>query len=372
MEIPFVDFYNKNNISPVSQNITDLEKHYYRRESLYISLGILPRYINNRKIIEFGPGSGHNAVYTASLNPKLYTLVDGSRVGYRATKERFKDQDNIEVIHALFQDFSSEIQYDMVIAEGCLPHQAEPLLLMNHICKFVDKKGIFLITTSNGVSYLSETLRRLMRDRFLSPNEMTKKQLDLLIPIYQPHLKTLLNMSRPVEDWILDSIIQPLQHVKLLSIPDVINHLDGRFEVLGSSPKFIEDWRWYKDINSKTKGYNQVALNSYYRKNLNFLDYRFRFIEHSKEFGIKLEELCDETWTIMCSIEKSESNEGWNRLFENLSSIHDLILQLAPETAKALKEITIWLKDGDLNNSLPNFSNWWGRGQQYLSFINNQ
>ncbi|QOI43109.1 class I SAM-dependent methyltransferase [Leptospira interrogans serovar Canicola] len=372
MEISFVDFYNKNNISPVRQNITDLEKHYYRRESLYISLGILPGYINNKKVIEFGPGSGHNAVYTVSLSPKLYTLVDGSKVGFEATKERFRDQNNIEVIHTLFQDFNTEIKYELVIAEGCLPGQNEPLFLLDHICKFVEKNGIFLITTVGSVSYFTETLRRLIRDRFFSQNEPVEKQLKLLIPIYQPHLNTLINMSRPVEDWILDSIIQPLQHVKLLSIPDVMNHLDGRFEVLGSSPKFIEDWRWYKDINSKTKGYNQVALDSYYRKNLNFLDYRFRFIEHSKEFGMNLEELCDETWTIMCSIEKNENNGGWDRLFENLSSIHDLILQPAPETAKALEEVTIWLKDGDLNNPLPRFSNWWGRGQQYLSLINNQ
>ncbi|MDI7225210.1 class I SAM-dependent methyltransferase [Leptospira santarosai] len=371
MEIPFVDFYNRNNISPVRQDITDLEMHYRRRESLYMSLGLLPGYLSSKKIIEFGPGSGHNAIYTASLNPKLYTLVDGSKVGFKATKERFINQNNIEVVHTLFQDFDSEIKYDIVIAEACLPHQKEPLSLMNHICKFVDKNGIFLITTLSGVSYFTETLRRLIRDRLFSSNEPTEVQLKLLIPIYEPHLKTLVNMSRPVEDWILDNIIQSLEDVKLLSIPDVVNSIDNSFEIIGSSPKFINDWRWYKDIYSKIKGYNTIALDSYYRKNLNFLDYRFIFIEHSKEFGMKLEELCNETWNVMCSIEKNE-NGGWDRLFENLSNIYDLILKLAPETALALKEIITWMKVGDPNKALVQFPFWWGRGQQYLSFINNR
>ncbi|EMJ92068.1 methyltransferase domain protein [Leptospira alstonii serovar Sichuan str. 79601] len=343
--------------------------HYYRRESLYISLGILPGYINNRKVIEFGPGSGHNAVYTASLNPQLYTLVDGSKVGFEATKQRFMNQDRIEVIHTLFQDFNSKIKYDLVIAEGCLPHQKEPLFLLDHICKTVDKGGLLLITTANGISYLTETLRRIIRDKLFSQNEPAEKQLKLLIPIYESHLKTLINMSRPVEDWILDSIIQPLHEVRLLSIPEVINHLDGRFEVLSSSPKFIDDWRWYKDINSKIKGYNQIALDSYYRKNLNFIDYRFRFAEHSEEFGMKLEELCNDTWDIMCRIEKNE-DESWDELYTNLSHILTLLLEPAPETAKALNEIVTWLKDGDLNKPLLYFPHWWGRGQQYLSLMN--
>ena len=34
----FVDFYNKHDISPVSQDISDLEKHFQRRDSLLWTL----------------------------------------------------------------------------------------------------------------------------------------------------------------------------------------------------------------------------------------------------------------------------------------------------------------------------------------------
>ena len=65
----FVGFYESNNISPVSQDISDLNKHFQRRNSLFRSLGILPSLVKGIKVLEFGPGSGHNALYTASLFP---------------------------------------------------------------------------------------------------------------------------------------------------------------------------------------------------------------------------------------------------------------------------------------------------------------
>lgn len=59
-------------------------------------------------------------------------------------------------------------------------------------------------------------------------------------------------------------------------------------------------------------------------------------------------------------------------MFENLLDIYDLISKPAPDTAMALKEIIAWMKAGDSNKALVQFPFWWGRGQQYLSFINNQ
>ena len=79
--LSFVDFYTKHDISPVQQDISSLEKHFQRRESLYKILGIIPVFLKGKKIIEFGPGSGHNAIYTATLNPGQYVLVDGNKRG---------------------------------------------------------------------------------------------------------------------------------------------------------------------------------------------------------------------------------------------------------------------------------------------------
>ena len=84
----FVTFYLANQISPVSQDISDLEKHFQRRDSLFRSLGIPPSFVKGSSVIEFGPGSGHNAVFTASLSPGTYFLVDGNELGLKETKDK--------------------------------------------------------------------------------------------------------------------------------------------------------------------------------------------------------------------------------------------------------------------------------------------
>jgi hypothetical protein len=54
MKTSFVDFYTKHNVSPVSQDITDLGKHFQRRGSLLTSLGIPSLFIKDARILEFG------------------------------------------------------------------------------------------------------------------------------------------------------------------------------------------------------------------------------------------------------------------------------------------------------------------------------
>ena len=56
---------------------------------------------------------------------------------------------------------------DLVWAEECLQHQSDPLFLLERKSNYVSEKGMFIVTTSNGISYLSEIFRRLFRDRIL-------------------------------------------------------------------------------------------------------------------------------------------------------------------------------------------------------------
>ena len=84
---PFLDYYGANAISPVNQDLSDLALHLERRESLYLALGIVPAFVAGRSVIEFGPGSGHNAIYTSSLRPRRYVLVDANAVGLAVTGE---------------------------------------------------------------------------------------------------------------------------------------------------------------------------------------------------------------------------------------------------------------------------------------------
>lgn len=369
----FVSFYESNNISPVCQDITDLKLHFQRRESLLRSLGLIPEFIKGRNVLEFGPGSGHNALYLTSLSPGKYDLVDGNLLGVTQTRQLLNVSDKPQIIvhHSLFDEFISEYKYDLVWAEGCLPHQTHPELLLEHMSNFVQIGGCIFVSVSNGISYLSEIFRRLFRDRFFHYDGDVHSQAAKLIPYIKPHLQNLPGMSRSVEDWILDSIVQPLHDRRMFSTPDVISCLKDRFDVYAASPRFLTDWRWYKDIVGENRHFNDLALDNYYQCNLNLLDYRFIFQLHDIDFGKKIEYLCSVSWDLMCKIESGDES-AWNDFFNLINELCFYIKDLAPETELAIREAISLLHSSNPDMELIHFPKWWGRGQQYLGLIRNR
>src|SRR5690606_26053965 len=121
-----IDFYAGNGISPVAQDISDLSRHFRRRDSLYRFLGLPPAFLRGRSVLEFGPGSGHNALFTASLSPARYLLVDGNPKGLADTRRLLAEHrlaEPCEVVPSLFEDFATNERFDLVLAEGLLSFQ---------------------------------------------------------------------------------------------------------------------------------------------------------------------------------------------------------------------------------------------------------
>lgn len=371
MKTSFVDFYSKNNISPVSQDISDLKKHFQRRDTLLRSIGIPNILVSNAEILEFGPGSGHNATYIASLRPSKYHLVDGNFRGVENTKKLLCEYnvDDLEVIHSLFLEYQTDNLYDIVWAEGCIPHQIDPISIVKHLSSYTKKEGVFVASMNNGVSYLTEMIRRIASFMHMNESQSFQDKIDAIIPLLKGHLQNLKGMSRPVDDWIADSILQPLHDGKLFSIPDAIAVLQNDYDIYSTSPKLISDWRWYKDITGDDREFNKIALDCYYKNNLNLIDYRYEFKPHSVDFGQKLEFFCNEVWDIMCSIQNGDPAQ-LNSFKEKLSEISKFIEEKAPKTSEAIGESLHWLDCGaPIEAELEHLPKWWGRGQQYASFI---
>jgi len=250
-EKPFVDFYVKHEISPVSQDISDLTKHFERRSSLYRHLGIPPSFVRNKKVIEFGPGSGHNALFVSSLQPERYVLVDANPTGLKNTIKLLDDyltenQTNRTehvFVESLIEEYQSDEHFDLVLCEGVIPFQKNPTDFLQHVASFSSSGGIVVITCSDSVSWLSEILRRALGLSIVDENDAIERKINKLSPIFGYHLSTLKGMSRPHEDWILDNILQPWLG-ELISIAEAIKSLSTDFDVYGSSPHFLTDWRW--------------------------------------------------------------------------------------------------------------------------------
>ncbi len=206
----FIDFYGEHKISPVSQNISDLKAHFDRREALYRHLGVIPSFVQGKSVVEFGPGSGHNALYTASLMPSRYVFVEGNPTGLEETQKKLEDAPfDTEFVKSHIESFETDERFDIVLCEGVLPWQKDPAGMMQNVAKFVAPGGILIVTTNNEVSALSETLRQLQAALIVDKSLPIMAQVEQLLPVFKEDLNSLKGMSRPHEDWILDQILQP-------------------------------------------------------------------------------------------------------------------------------------------------------------------
>lgn len=372
-EVPYIDFYKKHGISPVGQDISDLNRHFQRRDSLYRFLGIPPAFLAGRTVAEFGPGSGHNALFTMSLRPDRYLLVDGNPKGVADTRanlaRHFPDSGRFEVVESLFEEFDTTERFDLVLCEGFLPHLRDPAGMTRRLARFVRPGGILVITTVSPVSVVAENLRRLIRTSLIEPNAPASQQLELLRPVLGSHLATLKGMSRSVDDWLLDNIVQPVAHAGLLSIPDAVSALEEEFDLYGASPAFATDLRWYKDVHGDDRGFNRTALAAYYGMVANFLDYRVVLGAQPAEIGERIERLCRALWDAM---NRCELQNRVARPAEAIVAAEELaatVLPLSPDTGIAIGEAATFLRGGRDYGAMRHFPFFWGRGQQYLSFI---
>lgn len=331
-----LDFYQQHGISPVKQDISDLPAHFARRAGLYRSLGIPPMAVCGKRVLEVGPGSGENALYTASLDPMRYVVLEPNPSGARELSKR---PIAIDVIETSVEAYEASIPFDLVLCEGLLGLcGTDPKALLEHVAKHVAPGGVLVITCIDAISDHAEVLRRAMAQRLIDRSAPLADQVAVLRPVFAPHLATLKGMTRSVDDWIIDNLLNPASIGPTFSIPDACWALDGRFDVLGCSPRFLLDWRWYKNAEQG----NHWAVASYWQQAHNLMDYR-RVKPHWS------------TWETQILDANRELMRECQRFREQLQ---------AYEAGDAeYPTVAPWMVTPDP------MASWFGRGQQYLSFV---
>jgi SAM-dependent methyltransferase len=371
----FVDYYRERDISPVHQDISDRERHFGRRSSLYRYLGIPPLYVEGAHVLEFGPGSGDNALHTASLGPERYVLVDGNPRGVTETRAKLATtalpEGVVEVVASYVEDFKVVERFDLVVAEGLIPFQNEPVGFARHIASFVRPGGMLVVTCADSASAIGEIGRRLLANRIAPPSLPYAERRAQLSPVFASHLATLEGMSRSVDDWVDDNIAQPLTG-KLYSMADAIESLAGDgFVVTGSSPQFLTDWRWYKRVYGSERNFNERAVESYYENVVNFLDYRETLDAHDAGIGRRIRTACDALYEAMHADDAGDA-AGLPAAIAHLNEIAQLVEPIAASTAASLHALAVALAgDAATARATNAFSAHFGRGQQYLSFTRN-
>jgi SAM-dependent methyltransferase len=371
-KIPFVDFYSSRDIIPTRQDISNLRRHLDRRQALYRQLGLPPGTFRGASVLEFGPGSGHNAVATGRLGPGRYLLVDGNPPSLRSTEELLRQHCpglSFELRRSSILDFDSNEQFDVVLCEGVIPTQKNPPAFLRHVAGFVRQGGVLVFTCADSISLLPEMLRRWLAWVLTRDIPDFDRKVSHLVDFFQPDLEALPGMSRRSEDWVIDQMLHPWVG-PLFSIPQALDALNGGGTVLGSSPRFLIDWRWYKTIVGPEYHNNAFARESYYQLGLNLMDFRVCLPQTQPSVVRRLAQMSEHLYERVFAQERGLSAFRAQQMLGTMTSVEKLLRAHSLLTARSAASFIAYLKSGMTDKrKLKHFREWWGRGQQYVSCV---
>ncbi len=365
---PFLDFYEKHKIIPTSLELSHKKKFFAQRDYLFETLGIPPRLLNGTRILELGPGTGQKAEHLLSLNPTSYKAIDNNPESIKSTQDMI-DKSGYSgaatVTSADFLDYVDETRYDLVLAESVIPTQHEPILFLEKLSEKLVAGGLLVFTCMDPMSLLSETLRNaIVKDLNLIDDNLLFSA-EKITDFFKEDLDLLPGMNRRRSDWAIDQIIKPPVG-PLLDIPTALTSLENTAIFHGSSPRFLEDFRWYKSPEIPLENLSKLALQNYWEKSHNFLDFRDIAKSIKSEDNKKLMKMSSDIYSEVH--EKIWTSHSRPTIIRHCKSLKDLISKVSPITAESLES---FIKYWDTNDTgdLSNFRPWWGRGTQYVSVI---
>ncbi len=367
-ERPFLDFYEKHKIIPTSLEITHKQKFFAQRNYLFETLGIPTRFLSGSQILELGPGTGQKAEHLLSLNPASYTAIDYNLESIKSTQDMINKSGfsgTATVTSADFSEYVDSNQYDFVLAESVIPTQLEPIAFLRKLSEHLIVGGLLVITCMDPISLLSETLRNaIVKDLHLIDDDLSLSA-GRIVNFFKEDLDLLPGMDRHRSDWATDQIIKPPVG-PLLDIPTALTSLENIAIFHGSSPRFLEDFRWYKSPEISLQNLSYVAMQNYWEKCHNFLDFRDIAKSIKAKDNQNLMNMCSEIYSKVH--ENPWTIDSRASILNYCKNIRARISEVSPMTAESLESfINYWISND--TDDLKNFRPWWGRGTQYVSVI---
>lgn len=365
---PFLDFYEKHKIIPTKLNIESQSEFFVQRDRLFKSLGVPPILLRGKNIFELGPGTGQKATHLLSMRPMSYVAVENNPMSLEATQVAIESSNysgSAEVKDQDFLTYESLRQFDLVLAELVLSTQSNPEHFLKKLLEITIDQGILVFTCCDPISMLSETLRKAITlNEDLVDGDLKVSSIRIA-SFFKQDLDYLKGMNRVRTDWAIDQLINPWIG-PLLSIPDAIASLGSGAVFHGSSPRFIDDYRWYKNPEISVKSMNENAVKNYWEKCHNFLDSRLPRSTQDVDFNRFLHTICNDLYSEVYT-------NGWNKdshseVLKICLKLKDHICDLEKVINNSLDAFIDYWQSGKVT-SLEKFRPFWGRGTQYVSFI---
>jgi len=375
---PLLSFYEENRISPVHQDITDFGKHLARREKLYRSLGLPPMFFSNSKVLEVGPGGGFNALALFSWGASVDFVEPNPTAQFELQKlltTHNIDQSRWKLFNDKIEAYTPTHSYDIVLAEGFLPGLNERSQIIQKLGSVVQKGGVVVVTCIDDVSFLMETVKRLVGTYLLQKRNATtlEEKVTILSKSFSTHLGKLKNASRPVADWVTDNFLNPaLLHGKMFSIGNCIEEFGEEFAILGSSPSLFTDLSWYKDIDFDQ--YHHSLKQFKEKQHLLLLKECMldttRPVEANEQLeqaAFELRQFFSENENVLTRIDVKQ------RIIDKLRNLSELTHAVDSRISMAIDEAVSLILDDHINEEKIAHANHLasaiGKGQQYVSLV---
>jgi len=170
--------YDTNSLNKIAENyhlnkeVLDkgFDRHFHQLCFEWMKSYLNPKF----KILEMGYGEGNVTKNLLSLGMKV-DILEGSKLLSESARQEYGQ--SINVINSLFEDFTPDCQYDVIIATNILEHVDNPINVLNCIHKWCNSNTIVIVTVPNAES-IHRRLAVLMN---IQPSIYTLSPRDLIV-----------------------------------------------------------------------------------------------------------------------------------------------------------------------------------------------
>lgn len=206
---------------------------------------------------------GNNKIELVEANPKGIEDMKNLFNQEKISTNRYK------IHECKIEEFINKKKYDIIIAEGFIHAISNAKEVIEKLCDMLKEGGIVVITCMDKFGMFVEEIKRLVVNVVTKDiNDYDEKVIEYT-KFFEPQFSKLKGMSRSVEDWVKDDMLNPAFYNEcILSIGDAINIFPKDFYILGTSQKIFTDYSWYKDLNYNER---KNLLKQFHMKQHNFM-----------------------------------------------------------------------------------------------------
>lgn len=374
MDNYFLDYYGKNKISPVNQDIGDIKLHYTRRKKLYRQCGIPVMAFKDKKLLEVGPGGGYNTIAFFHWGIGHVDLVEANPKGiedmYVLFSEKEISQESYTIHQCMIEDYHVNDKYDIIIAEGFLPSIKNKKEVADKLKSLCGNNGIIVITCIDSIGFFIELIKRMLGQALSKDIIQYEDKVEYLSGIFGPQLAKLKGVSRPVKDWVQDQILNPALYDTDFSLLQAIDLFGDGYDILGGSPNMFTDYSWYKDV---WFDYKEDYKRQFEKKQLSLLKVGMPEQNIDGKYANKVKGFCDTIKELEKRYEETFDDVYIRKIYDYILNLEELMWAVGSDFMKVFYEmkyaVNDFLKLGEVDfEKYPQFFSAFGRSQQYIAF----